>query len=888
LVVAAAVGFPARGWAAGTCTFYVRAGFTPVSGTADGRSPASAFPTIAAGAHAVHNPGDLVCVGPGTYVEGNIGVQADGASGTPDGGNAHPVELRADPSGATTGDPPGPVRIEPPGATGGVNDITTAFLIAGRHDIVIAGFQISGFSDAGIQVRPNTEGVPSANVTVRGNSITGCRTGIDITAQQNVTVESNVVTGSSQSGISVESCLTETEFGKCRNTAFVPVTPLITNNRSGGNAAHGIFLKASDDAVIQNNVVYANGQTGISVREAQNTLVGNNLVYRNGQDGVAVGKADLPSPGTVLLNNTLYANGSWAVNVGSPGAGSPRAAVVNNIVWRNGGDGSMGIGVLNENSGLMPVRPASICGFVEGFNLVLDDYGPDTPYNAYDRFGDPLFADPAGPDGVLGGEGTGSAFVDRSADDDFHLRQLDGEGGPSPALDAGSATVAQIHLTGSTASDGRSDSGVVDMGFHYGAAVAQVLGYTPPFMPFYVTTRGSDSGDGLSPETSFAKIDTAAQRARGGVTVVVGPGTYHECNIAVPPNGGKVTLLGDASGASTGQLPGAVVVDAGACVFDAGTGMYVAGENGFAIANECNVVIDGFHVGGATEDAIRVDDHSDDAEIRNNVAFGSRRGIHVINSDDVHVIDNLAYGNEGGIVVGGKCPKSGCAGVGSPRAVVEFNTAYESMFNGIQVGDGSGLSPGGTVRYNVTGKSGKDGIAVGDDTTRSADLQGFTTQYNLLADRYATGVPRGLGDLLIDTSVEPLYVDPSGIVTAGDWLADTHFRLVQTDTAQSRAVDYADVTAAKAGLSDRSTQVDGMPDTGAADLGYHYPARAPGGPLPGDCNGDGHVTIDELVRAVNIALGQAPVASCAAIDLDGDGQVGIDELVRAIASVLEG
>ena len=55
----------------------------------------------------------------------------------------------------------------------------------------------------------------------------------------------------------------------------------------------------------------------------------------------------------------------------------------------------------------------------------------------------------------------------------------------------------------------------------------------------------------------------------------------------------------------------------------------------------------------------------------------------------------------------------------------------------------------------------------------------------------------------------------------------------------------------------------------------------------GDCNGNGVVRVDELVKAVNIALGTADVSLCAAADRNGDG-VKIDELVRAVGAALKG
>ncbi len=56
----------------------------------------------------------------------------------------------------------------------------------------------------------------------------------------------------------------------------------------------------------------------------------------------------------------------------------------------------------------------------------------------------------------------------------------------------------------------------------------------------------------------------------------------------------------------------------------------------------------------------------------------------------------------------------------------------------------------------------------------------------------------------------------------------------------------------------------------------------------GDCGGDGAVTVDELVIAVNIALGSAGADTCTPVDVDGDGAVTIDELVGAVKAALAG
>jgi hypothetical protein len=55
-----------------------------------------------------------------------------------------------------------------------------------------------------------------------------------------------------------------------------------------------------------------------------------------------------------------------------------------------------------------------------------------------------------------------------------------------------------------------------------------------------------------------------------------------------------------------------------------------------------------------------------------------------------------------------------------------------------------------------------------------------------------------------------------------------------------------------------------------------------------DCNGDGTVQIDELVRAVNIALGSTALDVCTAADRNGNGSVTIDELLAAVNAALSG
>jgi len=842
------------------CRIFVRAGFVPAGGAAaDGLSPETAFATLAQGLAAIGNAGDVVCAGPGVYREGNLDAARNGVAN-------FPVEIRVDGRGEA--------RIEPPDAS-----VTTAFLLRGRRHMVIRGFFISGFSDAGIQVRARfvTGGgvVHSSGISIFDTVVSDCRVGIDVTAEDAVVIEGVRIFASTSSGMVLQSCAESpppdvgVPGARCEFGAGAPLAAVVSNSRIGGSGADGLFIRGVEGAVVQNNVIFANGLgaargVGISLRASPDVLLANNLVYANSEDGIRIGAADLASPNAWIVNNTIFANGSFGLEIGSSGAGSPGAVVLNNIVFDNA-DRTRGIGALRN----------STCGYVSGFNVIADEPGEATPMNDFDVVGiDPLsfYGDVAGADGFLGV--STEPLIDRSADDDFHLPA------GNPAIDAGASSVAALGLTGTAQSGMAMDQGQVDIGFHYGARADQVLAPALPYMPLFVrAARGDDGFDGRVPARALATIGAAAQRAFAGVTVVVGPGEYHECNVSPPRQGGRATFSADAAGNSTDDDPGAALVEVADCVDPNGP------ETGFDVRDTCDVTIEGFHVRGAVSEGIRVRNGAERVVLQHNVLFANRLGVNVTDAPGVRVFDNLVVNNRGALRPDGTFPGGGIQiggdQAGSPDAVLWNNTCYGNANNAIQIGTSGAPSPGANIRYNVIAGNDRQGIQIGNGTVSAIHLPGLQVGFNLNNDGY-TNVSRPDSDLVVAIDDAMLFVDVAAFAPAADadWRGDDSFRLLP----ESRALDRGDVSAAEVGLGGRSTTADGAADAGALDLGYHYPLESDGpcADLVADCNGDGRVTVNELIRAVAISLGEQDLEVCPSADANGDGLVDISELIRAV------
>lgn len=108
------------------------------------------------------------------------------------------------------------------------------------------------------------------------------------------------------------------------------------------------------------------------------------------------------------------------------------------------------------------------------------------------------------------------------------------------------------------------------------------------------------------------------------------------------------------------------------------------------------------------------------------------------------------------------------------------------------------------------------------------------------------------------------------------YVTDAGGRVILIETATQRIVDIFNLSEER------------IPIGGPIEIG-----NLPGGcelrpTCPGDCNRDGVVSIDELIRSVNVALGKNPVDTCAAADADANGSVTVEELVAIVDRSLNG
>lgn len=307
----------------------------------------------------------------------------------------------------------------------------------------------------------------------------------------------------------------------------------------------------------------------------------------------------------------------------------------------------------------------------------------------------------------------------------------------------------------------------------------------------YVNPAGSDANSGADPSVPLATIRRAAHIARSDYTILVAPGTYREAVTTNP--------VGQAPKRLQFIAQGRVVVDL----------RHTGDGPGFSLSNADGTLIDGFTILGASDAGIVLKSRSDSAIVRNCiVAANNGDGIRVQDSANVEVVNNLVYGNRGiGIRIGGTVG-------GSPQTVVLHNTVFGNGGRGIEIGNSTKPSPGALVLNNIVQQNGRAAAGLENIkvTTDPPSQTGYRGDYNLVfpATYSPAGSPgiRGVHDIARDA----LFVD----AVTGD------FRLQRASPAIDAGDPLNDFLEVRRLLRDRTTTGVAR-DSGALDLGYHFP-----------------------------------------------------------------
>ncbi len=214
-------------------------------------------------------------------------------------------------------------------------------------------------------------------------------------------------------------------------------------------------------------------------------------------------------------------------------------------------------------------------------------------------------------------------------------------------------------------------------------------------------------------------------------------------------------------------------------------------------------------------------------------------------------------------------PSSDCARV---LALVRTRPGFQSVLDGAKLYECEVLVPPGTL-------PGEYLIAVLGVGTSDANGTAFET----------TGID---GQVLVRATVTPTpthtptaTITPTATVTPTSTPTATVTRTATATPSSTRSATRTPTATPSSTATVTPTQSASATATQTA-IEPTPTATAPPACV-GDCDGNTDVTIDELIRAVNIALG-ASGQNCSAADADGGGAVTIDELVGAVQASLEG
>ncbi len=213
-------------------------------------------------------------------------------------------------------------------------------------------------------------------------------------------------------------------------------------------------------------------------------------------------------------------------------------------------------------------------------------------------------------------------------------------------------------------------------------------------------------------------------------------------------------------------------------------------------------------------------------------------------------------------------PSSDCSRV---LAVVRTRTGFQSFLDGATLYECEVLVPPGTPpgEYPIAVL----GVGTSDATGTAFETTGTDGQVLLRATVSPTPTHTPTATITPTATVTPTST-PTSTVTRTATATPSSTRTA-TRTPTATATSTATATPTQSAVA-TATQTVTEPTPTAPPT------------CVGDCDGNGDVAIDELIRAVNIALGDLVGQNCSAADADSGGAVTIDELVGAVQASLAG
>jgi fibronectin-binding autotransporter adhesin len=219
--------------------------------------------------------------------------------------------------------------------------------------------------------------------------------------------------------------------------------------------------------------------------------------------------------------------------------------------------------------------------------------------------------------------------------------------------------------------------------------------------------------------------------------------------------------------------------------------------------------------------------------------------------------------------------------------------------------------PGDPVASGVTDATGQFSISLPtgaiegkllllEASVDGVKLRAFITPHTLRIIGVGSAAAEGRAADTTELFVDPIsdaavqLLDAQGVDNYGDDGIDAVIAAVEAATANGtfdglttqQAVASAASTAANDPTVQAVLQTERMTPTPTDTATATATPTSP--PCVGDCDGNDAVTVDELVKGVDIALGNASLDTCSQFDANQSGTVTVDEIVTGVNNALSG